>query len=105
MLREALDNIIAIVWADVEKARATGRTVTLKLRLADFTPLTRARSLPGPVASREEFATIGHALLAEVLPLPQPVRLMGLTLSGLDQPGGGTETPAPSADSDQLDLF
>jgi len=105
MLREALANIIAIVWADVEKARAIGRTVTLKLRLADFTPLTRARSLPAPVTSRAEFATIGHALLEEVLPLPQPVRLMGLTLSGLDQPGGGAETPASLTDGSQLDLF
>jgi DNA polymerase-4 len=104
MLREALDNIIAIVWADVEKARATGRTVTLKLRLADFTLLTRARSLPAPVASCEEFALIGHALLEEVLPLPQPVRLMGLTLSGLDQ-RGGADTPAPSDEGSQLDLF
>jgi DNA polymerase-4 len=36
------------------------------------------------VADRAEFARTGHALLDEVLPLPQPVRLMGLTLSSLE---------------------
>lgn len=58
--------------------------MTLKLKHADFTQLTRARSLARPVATREEFAAIGHALLDEVLPLAQPVRLMGLTLSQLE---------------------
>ena len=83
-LREALDNIIEIVWADIAKIGAQGRTITLKLRLSDFTLRTRARSLPHAVADRAEFARTGHALLDEVLPLPQPVRLMGLTLSSLE---------------------
>ena len=38
-----------------------------------------------------EFAAIGHALLDEVLPLAQPVRLVGLTLSALDD----ESEPAP----------
>ena len=83
VLRETLDDIVDIVWERIERARAEGRTVTLKLRHSDFTTLTRARSLPRAVAGKAEFAAIGHALLAELLPLPQPVRLMGLTLSAL----------------------
>jgi DNA polymerase-4 len=84
MLREALDTIIDIVWDRIERAEAKGRTVTLKLKHIDFTTHTRAKSLPRPIADKREFAQLGHALLAEVLPLPQPVRLMGLTLSGLE---------------------
>ncbi|MFA7602331.1 MAG: DNA polymerase IV [Novosphingobium sp.] len=83
-LREALDTIVDIVWDRIERAGARGRTVTLKLKLADFATHTRARSLPQPVADKREFAATGHALLAETLPLPQPVRLMGLTLSALE---------------------
>jgi DNA polymerase-4 len=37
------------------------------------------------VADKAEFAGIGHALLEDLLPLPQPVRLMGLTLSALER--------------------
>lgn len=84
VLREALDNIVDIVWDRIERAEAKGRTVTLKLKHIDFTIHTRARSLARPVADKREFAQLGHALLAELLPLPQPVRLMGLTLSALD---------------------
>ncbi len=91
-LREVLERIIALTWERIEKAEAQGRTVTLKLKHADFTLLSRARSLSRPVATREEFAAIGHALLDEVLPLAQPVRLLGLTLSQLDG-----EEPEPSA--------
>ncbi|MEJ5978516.1 DNA polymerase IV [Novosphingobium sp. PS1R-30] len=84
MLREALDNIIEIIWERIERAEAKGRTVTLKLKHSDFTTHTRAKSLSRPVADRREFTQIGHALLDEVLPLPQPIRLMGLTLSAMD---------------------
>ena len=83
-LREALERIIAIVWERVAKNEARGRTVTLKLKHGDFTQLTRARSLPRAVADLAEFSRLSHALLDEILPLPQPVRLMGLTLSALE---------------------
>ena len=101
VLREALDNIIEIVWERIATAAAQGRTVTLKLRTADFVTLTRARSLGQPVAGRAEFALIGHALLDELLPLPQPVRLMGLTLSALE----GGEEPPPDPQDAQLSLL
>jgi len=84
-LREVLARIIELTWTRIEKSESQGRTVTLKLKHGDFTQLTRARSLARPVASKAEFAAIGHALLDEVLPLAQPVRLVGLTLSALDE--------------------
>ena len=83
-LREALDNIVDIVWERIERAEAKGRTVTLKLKHIDFTLMTRAKSVSHPVADKAEFARLGHALLEEVLPLAQPIRLMGLTLSALE---------------------
>ena len=95
MLREALDNIIEIVWERIVKAEAQGRTVTLKLRTADFATLTRARSLPTFVADRAEFTRLGHAL-------PQPVRLMGITLSALD---GEKDAPSEHSQDGQLSLL
>jgi DNA polymerase-4 len=101
MLREALDNIVDIVWDRIERAEAKGRTVTLKLKYVDFTLHTRARSMPHAVASKAEFAALGHALLDEVLPLPQPVRLMGLTLSAME----GEKEPEPQSPDGQLSLL
>ena len=83
-LREVLARIIELTWQRIEKSDSHGRTVTLKLKHGDFSQLTRARSLPRSVASQAEFAAISHALLDDVLPLAQPVRLVGLTLSALD---------------------
>lgn len=100
-LREALDTIIDIVWNGIEKHAARGRTVTLKLKLIDFTSMTRAKSVPHAVSGKPEFARLGHALLDEVLPLPQPVRLMGLTLSALE----GAQDQPPQASDAQLSLL
>lgn len=85
-LHEALDGIIDIVWERIERLRARGRTVTLKLRYADFQQVTRARSQPAPISSREDFSVLGHALLDGLLPPALGVRLLGLTLSGLVVP-------------------
>jgi DNA polymerase-4 len=85
-LREALEQTIDTVWERIERSRAQGRTVTLKLKFIDFQSMTRARSLPVVVADKSQFAAIARALLDAVLPLPQPIRLMGLTLSVLTGP-------------------
>ncbi|MFM2301425.1 MAG: polymerase [Pseudomonadota bacterium] len=99
-LREVLERIIDIAWERIGKSRANGRTVTLKLKHADFSNLTRARSLDAPVASRAMLAALAHALLDEVLPLAQPVRLVGLTLSALDD--DAPPSPAPQAPQPEL---
>ncbi len=101
-LNETLERIIAIVWERIENAGARGRTVTLKLRYADFTTLTRAKSAPQPITDKAWFAEIARALLADLLPLPQPIRLMGLTLSALESDSERDQAPANNA---QLSLL
>ena len=100
-LRRTLDNIVDIVWERIERAEARGRTVTLKLKYDDFTLVTRAKSQGALVAGKEEFARLGHALLGEMLPLPRPIRLMGLTLSKLEGAAKAKKSDAPA----QLKLF
>jgi len=110
-LREALGEIVDIVWNRIEQAGVQGRTVTLKLRSADFHTLTRARSLPRAVADAGEFGQMGRDLLDALLPLRQPVRLMGLTLSALEAaaapgdaaaaPGGAAAAPGDAAPAGQ----
>jgi DNA polymerase-4 len=105
-LREALDDIVEAAWARIERSESRGRTVTLKLRLADFQTLTRARSVAAPVADKAEFARLGLGLLEALLPLPQPVRLMGLGLSSLEgEEDDEDERPVANGPADQLSLF
>ena len=99
-LRETLDTIADIVWDRIERAQARGRTVTLKMRYADFALVTRARSVDHWVTGKTEFGALGHALLDEMLPLPQPIRLMGLTLSSLE-----SESEEREKDTAQLSLL
>lgn len=84
LLRETLENTIQYVWESIERTKARGRTVTLKMKFTDFKTMTRAKSVTHWVETREEFAQISRALLEEALPLPMPIRLMGLTLSNLE---------------------
>ncbi len=81
-----LDEISHTVWGRLEGRGVAGRTVNLKVKYNDFQIVTRARSLDRPVAGREEFLEIGCALLRGLLPVKKPVRLLGLTLSGLVPP-------------------
>ena len=92
-LRATLDRIVDIVWDRIAEKDAKGRTVTLKLKYTDFQIATRARSLGQAVTDKAQFARIGHAILEENLPLPMPIRLMGLTLSNLDRDTDEEERP------------
>ncbi|AUX69036.1 DNA polymerase IV [Porphyrobacter sp. HT-58-2] len=100
-LRETLATIIDIVWERIEASGARGRTVTLKLKFTDFRIMTRSASLPDYVSGKAQFAALSGALLEAELPLPRPIRLMGLTLGNLE----GAEDEKPVRDEAQLRLL
>jgi len=104
-LRAALDDIIDTVWEAIARHDIRGRTVTLKLRLIDFTTMTRSKSVPRAISAKSEFAALGHGLLAPLVPLPQPVRLLGLTLSGLEGEAGALSNSGPHPQDGQLSLL
>lgn len=77
----ALDHVAAVVWDRLSAKQRQGRTVTLKLRFADFRTLTRARTLAGPVGDAQTVRATALALLEALLPLEQGIRLLGVTVS------------------------
>jgi len=100
------DGIVAAIGDDSVVLAQRGRTVTLKLKYNDFQLMTRARSLPRNVEGKEQFAAIGHAILDDLLPLPRPIRLMGLTLSNLERDDVSDEgTQRRDTGGGQLALF
>ncbi len=82
-LRAALHRVADAAWVRIERHGTRGRTVTLKLRHADFRTITRARSSQAAVTDKAAFLAAGLELLMMQLPVPDGVRLLGLTLSGI----------------------
>lgn len=92
----ALATIIDIVWERIEKQGAMGRTVTLKMKFADFRQITRARSVVATLTQKASFEALALQLLHSQLPVPLGVRLLGLTLSGLSAPPAAGDSPGQS---------
>ena len=84
-LAAELRRIAGYAWDRVERAGVAGRTVTLKVKFADFTIITRSRSLAGRVEGLAEFDQVGQSLLAALHPLPRGIRLLGLGLHNLTE--------------------
>jgi DNA polymerase-4 len=82
-LLSALVERMAVRVADrLVRARLSGRTVTLKVRLHDFTTLSRSASLPAPTDDARVVARIAAGLFTEV-DTSAGVRLLGVGVSGL----------------------
>ena len=71
------------VGTSLRRQGLSGRTVTLKIKFADFQQITRSRTLPRATASTQTIFDVAVALLRHT-PLPRPVRLIGVGVSGFD---------------------
>jgi DNA polymerase-4 len=66
----------------LRRSGLSGRTVTIKVRLHDFTTLSRSSTLPSPTDTATTIARIARSLLAD-LDTSGGVRLLGVGVSGL----------------------
>jgi DNA polymerase-4 len=66
----------------LRKHGLSGRTVTIKVRLHDFTTLNRSSTLPSPTDTAGTIARVARALLTD-LDTSGGVRLLGVGVSGL----------------------
>jgi len=70
----------------LQKHGLSGRTVTLKVRLNDFTTLSRSATLPSPTDAPATIGRLARALLADLVASGATaggVRLLGVGVSGL----------------------
>ncbi|NJN24536.1 MAG: DNA polymerase IV [Cyclobacteriaceae bacterium] len=79
------NGIADILFERILRAKASGKTVTLKLKFNDFEIINRSKSTGHLMASKEEIITIAMELLHRELPAKKGIRLIGLTLSNLDR--------------------
>ena len=85
--RVALEPLLAKVWSGCAAATIRGRTVTLKVKFADFQQITRSRTVEAPVTSQATLDELAAALLDPLFPTRMGIRLIGLTLSSLEVEG------------------
>lgn len=84
-LSSAVEALSEEVWETSSSRDIHGRTVTLKVKYADFEQITRSKTVSSPVSTLQQFSTLAEALLKALFPLPKAIRLIGVTLSGLDE--------------------
>ena len=80
-MRAALAPLADELAARAGRARFVGRTLTLKIRYADFRLASRQVSRPQPFTDRDAIAAAGDVLLLQRPRPGDPVRLLGLGLS------------------------
>ncbi len=71
------------VWSEVGKEGKLGKTVTLKVRYADFTTITRSWSAEDYIGTFDEFHKAAKTLLHKVDFENKTVRLLGIGISNL----------------------
>jgi DNA polymerase IV len=86
LLREALA-LSQKVGARLRKDGYRARTITLKIRLANFTTLTRSRTLPVPTDRGADVYRVISELFAALPGSRRRVRLLGVATSGLAAAG------------------
>lgn len=78
--------LAAKVWRSLTGKTMTARTVTLKIKYADFQQITRSRTLAVPLANAADLESLCYSLLEPLFPTAKGIRLIGVTLSTLGNP-------------------
>src|SRR5271165_117035 len=96
-IEAGVEAMAADVWAWCENTRAFGRTVTVKVKFADFRQVTRSRSFSTVIARHDLLRQASVELMRTLLPTDKGIRLIGVTVSNFDQ--------EPIKAADELPLF
>ena len=83
------------VWVWCERANARGRTVTVKIKWADFQISTRSRSMEMTIRTQEKLRELALGLIRSVFPPPKGIRLVGVTLSNFQAQSGSEAVELP----------
>jgi DNA polymerase-4 len=104
-LEAVLAGLVDRVTRRMRGAERTGRTVTLRLRFADFSRITRSHTLPRPTWDTHTILGTAKGLLTLAMPLieRQGITLIGVAVGNLDS-DGAVQLPLPFAQADRAAL-
>jgi DNA polymerase-4 len=92
-LRESLSTMAGELCASLVAHDRRGRTIGIKIRLDDFTTVTRAHTVGAPTCDAEQVTAVALRLLEEYAPA-RPVRLLGVRVAGLSSGAPAVAAPA-----------
>ncbi len=98
-IRDEIADLAGHVAGSLERGGLFARTVTLKVRYADFTTITRSHSSSPATRDADALTARALALLARTQAGSRPVRLLGVTAHNL------VDRPGDAAPSGALPLF
>jgi DNA polymerase-4 len=87
VLRRCLKEQAADISARLKRKRLGAHTVQVKVRYGDFTTLTRQISVEDSIAEAADIYRLGCFLLRRERLVSRPLRLLGLGVSSLREPG------------------
>jgi DNA polymerase-4 len=90
-LRDWLRQMAAQLCASLTANGRRGRTIGIKVRLDDFSTVTRAHTLSEPTSDAEQVTRVALALLDDYAP-SRPVRLLGVRVAGLAAGGSQADS-------------
>jgi DNA polymerase-4 len=101
LLTVELYHLAKEVMERVEKEQFYGRTITIKVKYADFRIITRSKTLPSGISAFDLFWKTARELFKQVDVSTRPVRLLGLGIgNAIGEPGA-----PPKHIQLELDLF
>ncbi len=80
-----LETIAQTLQHRLQSYQALGRTITLKIKFTDYQQITRSRTVTAAVGKAEAINQVARELLASVSLEGRSVRLLGISLSNLDE--------------------
>ncbi len=83
--RRELERLAPLLERRLAREGVAGRTVTLKVKYADFQLVSRSKTLEEPIREAEALLAAATPLLALTEVARRPVRLLGLGVSHLDE--------------------
>jgi DNA polymerase-4 len=93
-LERVLARLAGQLCEALQRKRARGRTIAIKVRLDDWTTVTRARTLPAAVNDADTVAGVAVELLRAYAP-PRPVRLLGVRVAAFEDEEQAGAEPTP----------
>ena len=93
-LERVLDEQSRRLGAELRERSMRGRTIGIKVRLDDWTTVTRVHTIEAPTNDPELIASTARTLLRAYAP-PRPVRLLGVKVAAFADPGEAAAEPQP----------
>ena len=92
------------VWGWCEKANSRGRTVTVKVKWANFQLSTRSRSMETAIETRGRLREVALDLIRSVFPPPRGIRLVGVSVSNFGSQTVGEAAELPFRENNRAAL-